>query len=467
MSAELRVAARVVELVRELAGSSAEAEVMVRHDAEALTRFANSSIHQNVASATTGVRLRLHAEGRTTGGSTTVVDADGLRALVERTLAAARVSPVDAAWPGLAPPAGLHPSSPEVGSFDEMTARADPALRAARVRDFVDAAGGLETAGYCRTVYVSAAFANTAGQAVEGRSAEAAMDGIARLDGADGVARLAASRLSAIDGAQLGARAAAKARAAGTPAELPPGHYEVVLEPDAVKDLLENLATFGFNGKSWAQRQSFAELGKQQFDPSVTIVDEPLGSRGEPAAGLPFDDEGTPRRSLVLVRDGVTRAVTHDRTSAAQAGAESTGHASPYSRSWGPQAGNLRLEAAGLPSSSTGGTGSVAESARPMVARVARGLLITDLWYTRVLDPKSLVVTGLTRNGVWLIEDGEIVSAVGNLRFTQSYPQALGPGRVLGIGAESVLLPESWGRARYAAPALHLAGWNITGNASG
>ncbi|WP_433827228.1 TldD/PmbA family protein [Actinoplanes sp. CA-015351] len=467
MSAELQVAGRVVELVRELAGSSAEAEVMVRHDAEALTRFANSSIHQNVASATTNVRLRLHAEGRTTGGSTTVVDADGLRALVERTLAAARVSPVDAAWPGLAPPAGLHPASPEAAAFDEMTARADPALRAARVRDFVDAAEGLETAGYCRTGYVSAAFANTAGQAVEGRSVEAAMDGIARLDGADGVARLAASRLSAIDGAQLGARAAAKARAAGSPAELPPGHYQVVLEPDAVKDLLENLATFGFNGKSWAQRQSFAELGKEQFDPSVTIVDEPLGSRGEPAAGLPFDDEGTPRRSLVLVRDGVTKAVTHDRTSAAQAGAESTGHASPYSRSWGPQAGNLRLEAAGLPSSSTGGTGSVAESARPLVARVARGLLITDLWYTRVLDPKSLVVTGLTRNGVWLIEDGEIVSAVGNLRFTQSYPQALGPGRVLGIGAESVLLPESWGRARYAAPALHLAGWNITGNASG
>lgn len=476
--AELELAARVIELVRELAGRSAEAEVNVRHEAEALTRFANSAIHQNVAQATTGVRLRLHADGRTAGGSTTVTGADGLRALVERTLAAVRVSPADRSWPGLAPPAPLRGSAGHPGSgersglafgFDEATARADPAERAARVGAFVEAAGGLETAGYCRTVYVSAAFANSAGQAVEGRTAEAAMDGVARAGGADGVARLAAARLADLDGAVLGARAAAKARAAGQPVELPPGQYEVVLEPDAVSDVLQNLATFGFDGRAHHQQQSFAELGTEQFDPSVTIVDEPLGSRAEPAAGLPFDDEGTPRRSLVLVRDGVTTAVTHDRTSAAQAGTVSTGHASPVSRSWGPHASHVRLEAAAVPGSApgTGGTGVIAESARPLVAHMRRGLLVTDLWYTRVLDPKTLVVTGLTRNGVWLVEDGEITAAVGNVRFTQSYPRALGPGRVLGIGAETVLLPESWGRAHYAAPALHLAQWNVTGNASG
>ena len=73
-----------------------------------------------------------------------------------------------------------------------------------------------------------------------------------------------------------------------------------------------------------------------------------------------------------------------------------------------------------------------------------RGLLITDFWYTRVLDPKSLVVTGLTRNGVWLVEDGEVTAAVGNMRFTQSYPQALGPGSVRGIGDEPILLPDRW-----------------------
>jgi len=478
--AELDLAARVVELVRRVAGPAAEAEVMVRHNAEALTRFANSMIHQNVADAATTVRLRLHLDGRTAAGSTTVTDLGGLTALVERTIAAVRLSPPDATWPGLTPPSPLHRSAGYHGSgehsgldfgFDEATARATPAERAERVRDFVRAAGGLETAGYCRTVYTSAAFANTAGQAVEGRAVEAAMDGIARLNGSDGVARQAAGRLAGLDGAVLGARAAAKARAGERPVELPPGRYEVVFEPGAVADLLDNLSWFGFNGRAYAQRQSFAELGADQFDPSVTLVDEPLGSRDEPAPGLPFDVEGTPRESLVLVREGVTKAVTHDRGSAAEAGATSTGHASEGSRTWGPIATHLRLEASqaatveSVPPADP--AGPTAESARPLVARMERGLLITDLWYTRVLDQKALVVTGLTRNGVWLVEDGEVVAAVSNMRFTQSYPQALAPGMVLGIGSESVLLPARWSGTRFAAPAVHLASWNITGNASG
>ncbi|GAA2658074.1 TldD/PmbA family protein [Paractinoplanes durhamensis] len=477
--AELELAARVLELVRAAAGPAAEAEVMVQHNAEALTRFANSAIHQNVAEATTSVRLRLHLDGRTAGGSTTLTGTDGLRALVERTIAAVRVSPADPTWPGLTSARPLHHSAGYHGSgensgldfgFDEATARASPAERAARVRDFVRAAGGLETAGYCRTVYCSAAFANTAGQAVEGRTAEAGMDGIARLNGSDGVARRAGGRLGDLDGAALGARAAAKARAGERPVELPPGRYEVVLEPEAVADVLGNFAYFGFNGRTFAQKQSFAELGVEQFDPAVTIVDDPLGSRGEPAPGLPFDIEGTPRESLVLVRDGVTEAVAHDRRSAAEVGAESTGHASEVSRTWGPIATHMRLEAAPagtepvLPADPSGPT---AESARPLVARMERGLLITDFWYTRVLDQKSLVMTGLTRNGVWLVEDGEVTAAVSNMRFTQSYPQALGIGAVRGIGSETVLLPDSYAGVRFAAPALHLASWNLTGNASG
>ncbi|HEY7073201.1 MAG TPA: metallopeptidase TldD-related protein [Acidimicrobiales bacterium] len=478
--AELELAARVVEMVRAAEGAATQAEVMVQHDAEALTRFANSMIHQNVAEATTTVRLRLHLAGRTAGATTTLTDSDGLRALVERTVAAARLSPADPTWPGLTPPTPLHHSAGHHGSgersgldfgFDEATARATPAERAERVRDFVRAAGGLETAGYCRTIYGSAAFANSLGQAVEGRTAEAAMDGIARLDGSDGVARQASGRLADVDGAALGARAAAKARAGERPVELPPGRYEVVLEPEAVADVLNNLAMFGFNGRSFARQQSFAELETEQFDPSVTIVDEPLGSRGEPAPGLPFDVEGTPRNSLVLVRDGVTRAVAHDRRSAAEVGAVSTGHASESSRTWGPIATHMRLEAApaatepALPPPDP--AGPAAESARPLIARMQRGLLVTDFWYTRVLDQKSLVITGLTRNGVWLVEDGEITSAVSNMRFTQSYPQALGIGMVLGIGSDSVLLPDRWGGVRFAAPALHLASWNLTGNASG
>jgi predicted Zn-dependent protease len=465
---EQALAGRVVELARRLAGPDAEAEAWVYHAAEALTRFANSVIHQNVADAGTTVRLRLHLDGRTAAGSTTRTDTGGLTALVERTIEACRLSPADEAWAGLTPPQPLHE---DPGGFDEETARATPQDRAIRVRDFVRAAGGLETAGYCRTSYRSAAFANSAGQAVHGRAVEAAMDGIARDNGADGVARLAASRLADLDGAVLGRRAAAKARAGGRPVELPPGRYEVVLEPDAVADLLDNLSAFGFNGRAYAQRQSFAKVGAAQFDPAVTLVDEPLGRPGHNAADLPFDTEGTPRRSLVVVRDGTTLAVTHDRRSAAEVGAASTGHASPSSPTWGPRATHLRLEASEVPFPARPGDadaeGPAAAPARPLIPQVERGMLITDFWYTRVLDQKSLVITGLTRNGVWRIEDGEVTAAVGNMRFTQSYPQALGPGAVHGIGPEAVPLPGRWSGIRFAAPALHLASWNLTGNASG
>jgi predicted Zn-dependent protease len=455
----LDVAAQVVELVRRVA-PAADAEVFHDRTTLALTRFANSYIHQNVADATTTVRLRVHLDGRTAAGSTTVVDADGLGGLVDRTLAAARLCPPDPAWPGVAPPEPVG----EGARLDERTANASPADRADRVRAFVDAAGGLETAGYCRTVHWVGAFANTAGQSVTGRAAAAAMDGIARAGGGvDGVSRLASRRLDDIDGAVLGDRAATKARAGVAPVELPPGRYEVVLEPAAVVDLLQNLAFYGFNGKIFNERQSFAELGVVQFDPSVTLVDDVTATGG---AGLPFDMEGTPTRRVPFVTGGVTTGVAHDRRTAAEAGASSTGH-SLGSTSWGPIPTNVRLEPS--PGSANGvAVGPAADAdAAALVSRMERGLLVSDLWYTRVLDPKTLVVTGLTRNGVWLVEGGEIKQAVRNFRFTQSYPQALGPGQVLDIGHRAVTSADSWGGSGYTAPAVRLASWNFTGGASG
>jgi len=457
---ELEVAGRVVELVRAAAGPGGQAEVLVDHTELALTRFANSYIHQNVAAVTTTVRLRLHLDGRTAAGFTTVTSADGLGGLVERTIAAARLCPPDPGWPGLAPPA----ASVHGGRWDAGAAQAGPEERAERVRAFVDAAGGLETSGFCRTQHRAAGFANSAGQAVAGRTSEAAMDAIARAAGADGLARFASVGLAGLDGAALGARAAAKARAGADRVELPPGRYEVVLEPSAVMDVLQNLAMYGFNGKAYAERTSFVQPGAEQFDAAVTLVDDAT-SPGSP--GLPFDAEGTPKRRLTLVAAGTTRAVAHDRRSAAEAGESSTGHATPDIGVWGPVARNLRLEPAPAGTAAAGPAHpAVDPAAAALVAGVDRGLLVTDLWYTRVLDPKSLVVTGLTRNGVWLVEDGVVTAPVRDLRFTQSYPQALGPGAVLGIG-DAPLLPDVWGTGWWTAPALRLAAWNFTGGASG
>jgi predicted Zn-dependent protease len=171
---------------------------------------------------------------------------------------------------------------------------------------------------------------------------------------------------------------------------------------------------------------------------------------------------GTPKRPLDLVRDGVTTAVTHSRRTAAEAGAESTGHASLGSDVWGPIGTHLTIDAA------SDGAQSPAADVAAMVEEVQRGLLVTDIWYTRVLDPRPLIMTGLTRNGVWLIENGEVAGPVRNLRFTQGYPQALGPGRVLGIGRCAVTQPtHGFGYQSYRAPALRLASWRFTGGAEG
>jgi predicted Zn-dependent protease len=298
----------------------------------------------------------------------------------------------------------------------------------------------------------------------QGATTEISMDGIARTASADGAARLSSPRLSDVDGQVLGARAAAKALAGNNPIELPPGRYEVVLEPTAVGDVLLALALYGFNGKAVNERRSFVEPGKTQFDEQVTLVDD--GSAPY-QVGLPFDREGTPKRPLTLVRAGTTEAVTHDRRTAKVAGAASTGHAIQGGATWGALSTNLTLTPApgDLP---TEVEGPAADSAvLALVTQVERGLLVTDHWYTRVLDPRTLVMTGLTRNGVWLIEQGELTRPVRNLRFTQSYPQALAPGGVLAVGTHVVAGVSGWDAACYAAPALRLAAWNFTGGASG
>ncbi|MGC1210461.1 MAG: metallopeptidase TldD-related protein, partial [Micromonospora sp.] len=102
-----------------------------------------------------------------------------------------------------------------------------------------------------------------------------------------------------------------------------------------------------------------------------------------------------------------------------------------------------------------------------LVAGVERGLLVSDFWYTRVLDPKRLVITGLTRNGVWLVEDGVPTRPVRDFRFTESYPRALGPGAVLGVGRQAVRMPDRVDGVWWEAPPLRLAAWNFTGGASG
>lgn len=443
------LAENVIDRVRSATSGRAEAEVIVDSTIQSLTRFANSFIHQNVATTDTSLRLRLHLDGRTATGATTKVTDDGVAGLVERTVNAAGLLPLDPGWGGLAPPAPTSSS----GNVDEATASATPAERATIVRDFVDAAGGLEAAGYCQTTHSRTAFANSAGQSVAGAYTSAALDGIARTESSDGSAHAVSVRLGDIEGAISGARAAAKARDGADAVELPPGEYEVVLEPFAVADIMLGLALFGFNGRAVNEGRSFVRLGEQQFDGAVTLVDD---ATALDAIGLPFDGEGTPKRRFVLADDGVSRNIVDDRRTAKEAGRETTGHSIPGAETFGAAPANLRIE-----------PGAAATTVDDLVASVERGILVTDFHYTRVLDPRSLVVTGLTRNGVWLIDGGKIDRAVKNFRFTQAYPAALAPGAVLGIAGRAEFSPTEIEGLAYAAPALRLAAWNFTGGASG
>lgn len=431
-----------------LVGADADAEVTVAAGTEALTRFATSFIHQNVADDARRVHLRVALDGRVAEASVNQADDDALSHLVRTAMEAARLQPVDPGWPGLAPPA----DAPDVEHWDEATAAADPAQRASRVGAFVSAADGLESAGYCSTDGATVAFANSAGQRLTGRATSAALDGIARTASSDGSSRAASVRIADLDGAALGAEAVRRARASADATDLAPGRYEVVLEPSCVVNLLSFLALYGFNGRAVEEGRSFARLGEQQFDATISLADDV----GHPAvAGLPFDAEGTPKRRTELIREGVTSSLLHDRRTAKALGSQSTGHAVPGAGGYGAIPSDLVLEP---------GTSSHDD----LVAAVERGLLVTDLWYTRILDPRSQVVTGLTRNGVWLVENGHVVRPVTNLRFTQSYIEALEPGNVRGVGSDlSLVSGGTFGIGAYAVPSLHLASWNFTGGASG
>ena len=442
----LETADRVIAIVRSRAGV-AEAEATVTFGESALTRFAGSAIHQNVAEARSHVALRVALDGRVAGARADgPVDDDALTRLVDAALEAARVRPVDPGWPGVSPQA----EAPAIEHWDEATAAASPDDRAAVVEAFVRAGDGLETAGSCSTEVRNAGFANSAGQRLSGRATIAELDGIARTASSDGSGRSTAVALTAIDGRTAGETAARKARDSQDPSDIEPGRYEVVLEPRCVADILQFLFVYGFSGRPVEEGRSFARVGETQFDASISIRDDAT----DPATwGLAFDAEGTPKRRADVVKAGVTSSILHTRRTAAAAGAQSTGHAIEDADAWGALPNNPILDP---------GAGGAAD----LVASVERGILVTDFWYTRILDPRTQVVTGLTRNGVWLIEDGQVSRPLRNLRFTQSYLEALGTDRVRAVSSERALIPASFDGI-HLVPTLHLAEWNFTGGAKG
>jgi predicted Zn-dependent protease len=247
----------------------------------------------------------------------------------------------------------------------------------------------------------------------------------------------------AIDAGAIGREAADKARASANPVAIDAGDYPVVLEEYAVVDVLDMLGYLGFSALAVQEGRSFVEIGKRIGSELVSITDD-----GRDPAGLPmaFDYEGVAKQRVPLLESGVCRGIVHDAQTAARAGIASTGHGLPAPNAYGPFPINMVM----APGAAT---------REELVQGLDRGLLVTRFHYTNPVHPKLAVVTGMTRDGTFLVEDGRIVGPVRNLRYTQSYLDAI--AGTVAVARDRKTVRGFLGGA--VVPAIRVDGWAFTG----
>lgn len=434
------------EALRQADGDAAEAVIVARSGA--LTRFAGAAIHQNVSSRETELRVRVVRGTRVATQSTDRLDAEGIAAVARSASELARIVPESPQFGGLPRPRPI-PAAPR--SFVERTAAASPLDRARAVKRLCDPARarGLGAAGFVATNVQELAVASTLGTWAYSPETTSEVQVAAIGDAGSAFAHRVSLDFGTLDVDGAATEAIEKAVRAQGPRDLAPGDHEVILEPYAVRDIVSFLAQ-QLSGLAVEEGRSFVagRLGQRVTGP-VTLVDDPYDGHGLARA---FDFEGQPSDRLTLIEDGVARAVVYDSATAHRMGARNTGHALLANQFQPAAAMHLRLEP---------GT----RSRQELIAGVKRGVLVTRFWYTRWVHQLRTIVTGMTRDGTFAIEDGEIAYPVKNFRFTQSYHQALDGTR--GIGRDlSLLLPaESFGIQASAqrVPALHLASFSFTG----
>jgi predicted Zn-dependent protease len=440
-AAVLRLAEEVVG--RAQAAGAGEAEALVVAGDAALTRFANSEIHQNVASSEVFVNLRFVVGRRVGVASTGRTDAEGLRGLVERAAQIATNVEELPDWAGL-PAAPGAPPIPAAWSDD--TAAAGPELRADGARAVIAAAdaAGVTAYGSFSTEAEAVAVATTAGiRAAERRTSSQLLVVTMGPDDGTGYAEQVAVDATAIDAAALGREAAERARASAGPVDLPPGDYPVVLHHYAVVDIADMLAYLGFSALAVQEDRSFWEAGRRVGSPLVTLLDDAADPAGVPVG---FDAEGVPKQRLSLLDAGVCRDLAFDAQTAARSGRSSTGHGLPAPNPYGPFPMNMVMAAGVTP-------------VDELIGGLDRGLLVTRFHYTNPVHGKRAVITGMTRDGTFLVEGGQIVGPVRNLRFTMSYLDAL--ANVEAVSRERRCLKGFIGVS--VVPALRLSAFSFTG----
>lgn len=421
-----------------------EVEAIVSASDTALTRFANNHIHQNVAESSVSVSVRAVLGTRTGVASTSRMDNDGLLACGEAAIRAATAAPEDASFPGLPGPSAVTagPSRNNVvGDFDAEH-------RALAARSIIDqsASRSLVAAGTVSASEHAIAIANSRGTDVTATATGVRATVLSMGDdGGSGWASHLGPDASGLASAALGDEAATLAERSANPGDLDPGKYTVVLAAEAVADILEFLGYVGFSARAVEEGRSLMSgtSGQQLMSESVTIADDALAAY---TLGLPFDFEGVARSRVSLVDRGVIGMPVTDSYWAARTGARNTGHALPAPNPHGPMPMNLELAA---------GDATVDE----LVGAVKHGVYVTRFHYVNVEDPVPVTLTGMTRDGTFLIENGRLTRPLKNLRFTQSMVEAL--RGVDGATTERRLFGSELGGSY--APALLLKSFAFTG----
>jgi predicted Zn-dependent protease len=425
-----------------LAGDG-DVEVVLSRTDSALTRFAGSRIHQNTSRLDGEARVRVVLDGRVGVVATNDLSTDGLRQACDDARQIARLTPADPDFPGLGPAGQSYAAT---SGPDEETVGCPPQRRAelvaaaiAELPPEVDAAGTVETSLQEWAVVTSTGIrAYSAGT-------RAAASVLAQGATSSGWAEAGATAIGSLDVAGLGRRAGEKVLLGAEPREVPAGRYAVVLESGATRELVQWLGWLAFAGRAYNEDRSAlsGHLGEQVCAPLVSIVDDQLSPL---LPGSPFDAEGTATRRTPLVDAGVAVAVVHDRATGAVAGTGSTGHALSAPNPTG-----------GLPMALTMAPGDA--TTEQLVAGLERGLYVTRFHYTNVVHPVTTSITGMTRDGTFLVEDGRIVGGVRNLRFTQSCLDALSGCEAVGAELE---LSTDLDYGATLAPAVRLSGFSFT-----
>jgi PmbA protein len=392
-----------------------ETEIEIHAASDALTRFANNTIHQNVAEQTIGISVRAVVGGRTARATTNKMDDESLRRVVA---AAARLAHNQPRNPDLLPLLGPQ-TYQKVSRFSPVTAAATPRGRAHEVvkvcrlaENAKQTAAGIFSSGSTHSILV-----NSKGLFAGYEQTRAEFSVTILEEHSSGWAKSSSFDIREIDPEALAESASRKAAGSRHPRELEPGHYTAILEPAAVLDLVGFLS-YDFAGTAVLDKRScFTDrLGKKLFGENIILWDDvyhPL------QLGPPYDGEGVPRQKVLLVDCGVPQKLVFARKTARKMKVKTTGHGFALPNDYGEAPMNLVWG---------GGDKSIDQ----MVASTDRGVLITRLWYIREVDPYSKILTGMTRDGTFLIENGRVAGGIRNFRFNQSVIEMLSNVEMLG-----------------------------------